>query len=110
MTEEPSIAQEPDAIPLRRHLLTAALAFVVAALGVFAARQLLHHARRGERSLLHAPLAGLEHSSIAQTERGIERETAQKKRLSSYGWVDRNAGLAHIPIERAIELRAKGQR
>lgn len=28
-------------------------------------------------------------------------------RLSSYGWVDRNAGQVHIPISRAMELLAE---
>ena len=28
----------------------------------------------------------------------------QEKELDSYGWVDENAGVAHIPIERAMEL------
>lgn len=28
------------------------------------------------------------------------------ERLSSWGWVDRDANLAHVPIERAIELVA----
>ncbi|MBZ5663469.1 MAG: hypothetical protein LAO30_02595 [Acidobacteriia bacterium] len=28
----------------------------------------------------------------------------QENRLNSYGWVDENAGVAHIPIERAMEL------
>jgi hypothetical protein len=32
------------------------------------------------------------------------REDAQ---LYSYGWVDKNAGIAHIPIQRAIELTAQ---
>ena len=35
------------------------------------------------------------------------RLTLQKedqKRLSSYGWVDKTKGLAHIPVERAIAL------
>jgi hypothetical protein len=27
--------------------------------------------------------------------------------LNSYGWVDRSAGIAHIPIERAIDIVAK---
>jgi hypothetical protein len=27
-------------------------------------------------------------------------------RLNGYGWVDRAAGIAHIPIERAIEIVA----
>jgi hypothetical protein len=25
-------------------------------------------------------------------------------RLNGYGWVDRQAGVAHIPIDRAIEI------
>lgn len=28
----------------------------------------------------------------------------QNEALTSYGWVDRQAGIVHIPIERAIEL------
>jgi hypothetical protein len=28
----------------------------------------------------------------------------QEDQLNSYGWVDQNAGVAHIPIERAMEL------
>jgi hypothetical protein len=28
----------------------------------------------------------------------------QENQLNSYGWVDENAGVAHIPIERAMEL------
>ena len=29
------------------------------------------------------------------------------ERLSTYGWVDRQAGVVHLPIERAMELVAK---
>jgi len=28
-------------------------------------------------------------------------------RLNGYGWVDRNTGVAHIPIERAIDILAR---
>jgi len=31
----------------------------------------------------------------------------QEKELHSYGWVDEKAGVAHIPIERAMELVAQ---
>lgn len=34
------------------------------------------------------------------------RESAQA-RLRSYGWIDREAGIVHIPIDRAMELLAK---
>lgn len=30
--------------------------------------------------------------------------TENNQRLNSYGWVDQNAGTAHIPIERAMQL------
>lgn len=34
---------------------------------------------------------------------------AESRRLNSYGWVDRQAGLVRIPIERAIQIvAAKG--
>lgn len=32
---------------------------------------------------------------------------AEEKRLHSYGWVDQDAGIVHIPIERALELIAE---
>jgi hypothetical protein len=37
------------------------------------------------------------------------REAAER-RLSSFGWVDRQKGVAHIPIERAMEMVEKGAR
>lgn len=46
---------------------------------------------------------------------GEQPENAQVQaraaaRLGSYGWVDRDAGLVHLPIDRALELVAKGAR
>ncbi|MFQ5723503.1 MAG: hypothetical protein ACE5G6_03340 [Terriglobia bacterium] len=41
---------------------------------------------------------------------GRELETlrqAEEEQLSSYGWVDADAGVIHIPIERALELLAE---
>jgi len=35
-----------------------------------------------------------------------EHEAALRSRLASYGWIDREAGLVHVPIERALELVA----
>jgi hypothetical protein len=32
---------------------------------------------------------------------------AQSAKLHGYGWVDRKAGVIHIPIERAMELTAR---
>lgn len=44
-------------------------------------------------------------SSAPQDELGRDRRE-KEQRLHSYGWVDRNGGVAHIPIEDAMELLA----
>jgi hypothetical protein len=35
-------------------------------------------------------------------------QAEEEKALSSYGWVDRKAGIARIPIERALEIASQG--
>lgn len=42
--------------------------------------------------------------------RGERQRTAQLQRLSSYGWVDQPAGIAHLPIADAMSLVVKGVR
>ncbi|MBM3791334.1 MAG: hypothetical protein FJW35_13445 [Acidobacteria bacterium] len=39
-----------------------------------------------------------------------EKRQAEDLRLGSYGWVDRDNGVVHIPIERAMDLVAAGQK
>jgi hypothetical protein len=35
-----------------------------------------------------------------------EFQAAERERLSTYGWMDRSAGVVHVPIERAMDLIA----
>ncbi len=37
----------------------------------------------------------------------LKLRAAEDAMLNGYGWVDRKAGLVHIPIERAMELTAQ---
>ncbi len=41
---------------------------------------------------------------------GEEWATAQRRRLESYGWVDRKAGLIHVPVDQAMERVLQGER
>ena len=44
-----------------------------------------------------------------QADPAAERIKIQKEQLAqlnAYGWIDRNAGIAHIPIERAMDILA----
>jgi hypothetical protein len=42
--------------------------------------------------------------------RGVRENARKRERLGSYGWVDRNAGVVHLPIDRAMDLVAQGVR
>jgi hypothetical protein len=42
--------------------------------------------------------------------RGQRDRAARLERLGAFGWVDRPAGVAHVPIDLAMELAAKGVR
>ncbi len=42
--------------------------------------------------------------------RGERDRAARLERLGTYGWVDRSAGIVHLPIDVAMDLVAKGVR
>ena len=42
--------------------------------------------------------------------RGERDREARRERLGSFGWVDRSTGVAHVPIDLAMDLVAKGVR
>jgi hypothetical protein len=42
--------------------------------------------------------------------RGEGERKAKLDRLGSWGWADRERGILHMPIERAMELTAEGVR
>jgi hypothetical protein len=42
--------------------------------------------------------------------RGEQDATRRKAKLGRYGWVDREKGIVHLPIDRAMELVAQGVR
>ena len=50
------------------------------------------------------PQPQLQSNAAAELEKARARED---ERLSSYGWVDREAGVVHMPIERAVQMVAE---
>ncbi|MCS6804460.1 MAG: hypothetical protein RMM98_03035 [Acidobacteriota bacterium] len=70
-------------------------------------------AREASKALPPSPLAGerpptpeprLQVTPEADLERWL---AAEREKLNSYGWVNREAGIVRIPIDRAIELIAE---
>jgi hypothetical protein len=55
-------------------------------------------------ALLKAPEIGLVDIPMFDDDGRLEEwKAAKAKRLASYGWVDKGKGVAHIPIEKAME-------
>jgi hypothetical protein len=72
---------------------------------------------QGERPPLPIPpevgrskIGMVEQQQFEVAVRGERDREVRLERLRSYGWVDRAGGVAHVPIEQAMELVAKGVR
>jgi hypothetical protein len=112
MSAEPPVQQEPDLVPGARVFGVAVLALGVAGVGVLGAYFLL---RSGEAHPAGVALpfraallpAAPEQTPIEGAGRGLAVQAEQRRKLESYGWVERGTGVARIPIERAIELASE---
>lgn len=73
--------------------------------------------RQGERPPVPIPpeigqskIGMVEQQLFEVAVRGERDRAARLERLRSYGWVDRAAGVAHMPIDRAMALVVEGVR
>jgi len=46
---------------------------------------------------------------FALDQRAAQKRLRQLERLDSYGWVDREAGVAHIPVSEAMKMMVEEQ-
>jgi hypothetical protein len=110
------LGYEPDKINVRAILIFIIVLVIVVLVtcftlvGVMAYFSKLDSEREQRQPMLFADEAGqytgprLQESPTQDMQSMREETTA---RLNSYGWVDRQAGIAHIPIEKAIEVYAR---
>jgi hypothetical protein len=115
------VRQEDDAIPGRRVLVIAAVAVVVALAGVAGSTLLLRAETGGVRAAPEstprpAPglrrIANVEQTDILTSRDGLDLRDRQRGELSRATWVDRDGGIATLPIDQAMDLviRAEAQR
>ncbi len=110
-------AQEPDGIHSAKITAVAVTAIVLFSLGTYWGATILE---RGGGSLREPAPAAKE---IGRPEIGIVNQWAFSADprgplpldrpgapLGDYGWVDRQAGVIRIPVERAMDLVAQGKR
>jgi hypothetical protein len=107
------VRQEEDVLPSPALARVAAAAIGVALLSVFFSALLLETNTGGIRGNDSGgrppPSGGEELAHIHQTPiwgaaHGLDLRDHEREELSHYRWVDRDAGLAAIPIERAMDL------
>jgi len=74
-------------------------------------------AKVGERPVLPIPpeigqskVGLVEQTPFELAFRGERDRAARLEHLRAYGWIDRERGIVHLPIDRATELFLKGRR
>jgi hypothetical protein len=105
--EEPVfvVRQAPDLLDRRKLARVTAGSLVVFALATAGAWYLLEASRRSPALVAaSAPVGTVETALFSTAERGLTLHAQQREALEHYGWVDRDAGIARIPIERAMDL------
>lgn len=108
------VRQEEDRIPARRVtvigvssvvLFFGSLGVAALLLGVFSSGRAAD-AFGGGPAPKAAPstIGTVEQTLATAAQRGIDVKDRDRDALSSWGWVDRDAGVARIPIDRAIDV------
>ncbi len=111
--------QEPDRPNVRALAVTGVAALLVSGAAVLAvgllqsgrSHQLVPHAPRTEPAAVGRAQIGIVDQRIfGHDPSNGEIQARARDLLEGYGWVDRDAGVARIPIERAMQLVAGGAR
>jgi hypothetical protein len=107
------VRQEEDVVPARVLVRVGIASVALGTVGVCASSLLLVAVVGTLRPNLAGPsgprtvgrdLSGVEQTPIWDTRVGEDLRDAQRRELERWGWVDRRAGIAKIPIERAMDL------
>jgi len=116
---EPTEPGDPEHLPIRKVLAVAAIGAAVFALSVLWADRVLRRESQSvapaERARIPPEVGRSQIGMVNQRLFELEEEAPKKRqeqemRLNSYGWVDRDKQIIHVPIERAMEQMAAESR
>ena len=114
--EHATVRSEEDRIPGLRLVMVGLAALLIFFVGSWITVGYLHARQRAAGPPVIPPEIGRNKIGLVEQQlfdlsvRGERARTRDLERLGSVGWVDRNAGLAHIPIDEAMRLVAAGVR
>src|SRR5262249_10530930 len=112
---EPTKPTDPERLPMGKVLGVAVIGAIVFGVSVLWAERVL---RREDQSVAPAESArippevgrsqiGMVNQRLFELEaEALRKRQEQEMRLNSYGWVDRDKEIIHVPIERAMEQMA----
>jgi hypothetical protein len=121
----PATHGEEQGLPYKMLVLVGALTLGVFALGIVWSTYLLNaniaitqpdpqaevEAQKRIEQEVDQPEIGIVNQRMFELDaRAQEKRELQMRRLNSYGWVDKDKQLAHIPIERAMQLYLSEQK
>lgn len=112
-SDEFVVRQEDDRISAPSLVATGIVGIVVGAFAVFVAGVLLvvgvgalrpTAAGAGGPKAAPPEIANVEQTPVLDTRRGLDLRARQARELETWGWIDRDAGIAKVPIEQAIDM------
>jgi hypothetical protein len=98
-----------DPRPVRGALLFVAAMFVSIAVAALFGWIYLFRDNAVRSAQREPPMPPLPHLQAAPRSDLAALRAAEDGRLRHYGWIDRTAGIAHVPIERAMALLVQSQ-
>lgn len=110
------VRSEEDRVPVLRLLLVGLAALLVFLVGSLITVRYQRARQEANGPVVIPPELGQNKIGLVEQQifdlavRGERSRARQLERLGSTGWVDRKAGVAHIPIEEAMRLVAGGVR
>lgn len=110
-TAEGSVHQAEDRINFPKIITIGAVSVIVFALGIVWAWAILRTrpqrvgpgSTEGAEAIGKAEIGIVDHIPFDVDRRRATWQADAERRLATYGWVDRRAGVVHIPIDRAID-------
>jgi hypothetical protein len=99
---------DPGQLHIKRIALVGAGWLVLIAVSVLATRFWQERSRPSSRAAPPAVMGRAEIGIVNQRPFSLEDQAPrlrgeQQSRLGGYGWVDRDAGVIHMPVERAVD-------
>jgi len=111
MTDREKLVQEPDRVPTRRIVIIGLIGLVVFGAGAYWAATVQRGATGSVRSdtaqrpaLAGQREVGMVYQPEFEESIAAAHDEEARRRLESAGWVDRDGGVVHVPIEQAMEL------